>query len=187
MGNVVVKGIEVLEKTITLLGVDAGEFLSDYSHYEHVLMDGTLTCDDYYRHVEHVFGIKISGKPFSDLFDPYFNMPMVEIIDMLRDRGNRIVCASNTFAPHWNIIKEKGFDKVFDKCYLSHEIGFTKPSVAFFNYILKEEQVESKDVFFTDDYKENIIAAKKLGIKTLWYVKGYDDDKLKKSFKLDKS
>lgn len=184
MGNVVIKGIEVLDQTTKLLGVDAGEFLSDYHHYAHVLMDGTLTCDDYYKHAEHVFGIKIKGKPFSDFFDPYFNMPMVEIIDMLRNRGNRIVCASNTYAPHWKIISEKGLDKVFDKCYLSHEIGLTKPSAAFFNYILKEENAEAKDVFFTDDYKENIDAAKKLGMKTFWYNKGYDDLKLKTAFKL---
>lgn len=184
MGNVVIKGIDVNEKTVKLLGIDAEEFYSDYRHYDFVLMDGTLSVDKYYRHLEHVFNIKVQGKPFSDFFDPYFNMPMIEIIDELRKRGNRIVCASNTFAPHWDIIKAKGFDKVFDKCYLSHEMGLTKPSVAFFNAVMKEEGVKPSEVFFTDDYKENIDAAQKLGINTFWYVKGYDDSKLKKVFGL---
>lgn len=178
MGNVVIKGIEVLDQTIKLLGVDAKEFLLDYHHYDHVLMDGTLSLDDYYRHAEHVFGIKISGKPFSDLFNPYFNQPMVEIINKLRADGNRVVCASNTYEPHWTVIQNKGLDKVFDKCYLSHEIGITKPSKSFFNYILEHENTKAQDAFFTDDYKENIDNAAEMGFKTFWYEKGFDDSKL---------
>lgn len=185
MGNVVIKGIDVNEKTIELLGVDAEEFYSDYRHYDFVLMDGTLSVDDYYSHLEKVFGIKVPGKPFGDFFHPHFNEPMVEIINELRKRGNRVVCASNTFKPHWDVIQDLGLDKVFDKCYLSHEMGLTKPSVAFFKAVLKEEGVEPKDVFFTDDYKENIDGANKLGMNTFWYVKGYDDSKLKKVFGLE--
>ena len=107
---------------------------------------------------------------------------MVDIIDKLRKNGNRIVCASNTFEPHWTIIEKLGLSKVFDKCYLSHEIGLTKPSRAFFEYVLENENVKPQDVFFTDDYKENIDAANKMGINTFWYVKGYDDSKLEKVY-----
>lgn len=182
MGNVVIKGIDVLDKTEKLLGIDAEEFLLDYRHYDFVLMDGTLSCDDYYRHLEKVFQVKVPGKPFSDFFNPHFNEPMVEIIKKLKAEGNRIICASNTFEPHWSIIREKGLDKYFDKCYLSHEMGLTKPSKAFFNSILKQENVEPSQVFFTDDYKENIDAASAMGINTFWYVKGYDDSKLGKVY-----
>lgn len=178
MGNVVIKSIEVLDQTIELLGVDAKEFLLDYHHYDHVLMDGSLSLDDYYKHVEHVFGIKVLGKPFSDLFNPHFNQPMVDIIKKLKTNGNRVVCGSNTYEPHWTVIQNKGLDKVFDKCYLSHEIGLTKPSKAFFNYILEQEHVDASDVFFTDDYLENIETAQSLGINTFWYKKGFDDSKL---------
>lgn len=182
MGNVVIKGIDVLKPTVDLLGLDEEEFMRDYRFYDHPLMDGALTCDDYYKHLEHVFNVKVSGKPFSDLFKPFFNQPMVDVIDYLHSKGRRVVCASNTFKPHWDVIEKLGFDKVFDKCYLSHEIGMTKPSKAFFNYILRCENAEPSDVFFTDDYKENIDAASSMGIKTLWYVKGYDDSKLMKVF-----
>lgn len=184
MGNVVIKDIDVLEKIIKLLGIDAEEFLSDYGHYAFPLMDGTVTCDRYYKHLEHVFGIRIEGKPLSDNFSPCFNLPMVEILDELRNRGNRIICASNTYKPHWDKIEKVGFDKVFDRCYLSHEIGLTKPSKAFFEYILKEENVSADNAFFTDDYKENIDAAQKLGFKTFWYYKGFDDSKLRSVFGL---
>lgn len=185
MGNVVIKGIDVNEKTVKLLGIDAEEFYSDYRHYDFVLMDGTLSVDDYYRHLERVFDIKIKSKPFSDFFNPHFNEPIIEIIKELKKRGNRVICVSNTFAPHWDVIVEKGLDKFFDKCYLSHEMGLTKPSAAYFNAVMKAENVKPQDVFFTDDYKENIDAAQKLGMNTFWYVKGYDDTKLKKVYGLE--
>lgn len=178
MGNVAIKGIEFLEKTISLLGVCAPEFLLDYAHYNHVLMEGLLSDEDYYRHVEHAFGIKVPGRPLSDFFNPRFNQPVVKVISALRSDGHRIICASNTFEPHWSIIQKRGLDVLFDKCYLSHEMGVTKPSAAFFRHIMKSENVQPEEMMFIDDMKENIDAAKQLGIKTLWYHAGYDDSTL---------
>ncbi len=182
MGNVVVKGINVLDKTAELLSVDTQEFFRDYRYYDHPLMDGTLTCDEYYRHLEHIFNVKVQGKPFSDFFKPYLNEPMVRVIEKLKVQGNRVVVGSNTFKPHWDIIESFGFDRFFDRCYLSHEMGMTKPAKAFFEYILKEEKVAPRDVFFTDDYKENIDAAASLGINTFWYEKDFDDTELENIF-----
>lgn len=47
MGNVVIKDIDVLDKTISLLGVGAPEFLLDYAHHSHILMEGLLSDEDY--------------------------------------------------------------------------------------------------------------------------------------------
>lgn len=182
MGNVVIKDIDVLDKTISLLGVSASEFLLDYAHHSHILMEGLLSDNDYYRHVEHAFGIKVPGRPLSDFFNPRFNPPAVKAIGALRSAGHRIVCASNTFEPHWSIIKKRGLDAVFDKCYLSHEMGLTKPSAAFFRHIMKSEDVQPEEMMFIDDMKENIDAAKQLGIRTLWYHAGCDDSVLMTNF-----
>lgn len=178
MGNVTIRGIEVLDQTIELLGVDADEFNADYEHYVYPLMEGLLTCDDYYRHVEHVFGVKVPGKPFSDFFKPYFNKPMVEVFQMLKARGERIICASNTFEPHWTIIQNLGLDRYFDKCYLSHEMGLSKPSKAYFQALMKEEGVEPKDIVFTDDTLDNIEAATRMGMNAILYHKDMDGDLL---------
>ncbi len=182
MGNVVIKGIDVFEETIKLLGVDAGEFLFDYNHYVFPLMEGSMSIDSYYRHLEHVFGVKIDSNPFGDFFNPYFNLPVVEILKELHRRGERVICASNTYAPHWEVIKQKNLDKFFDYAYLSHELGLSKPFEAFFKYISEKEGVDYSDMYFMDDYEENIVAASKLGIKTFWYKKGFDDSKLFASY-----
>lgn len=184
MGNVVVKDIYVLEETAELLGVDSRELFLDYKYYDHPLMDGVIHPDDYYKHLEHVFDVKVPGKPFSDFFHPKLNEPMVQVIEKLKAQGHRIVAGSNTFKPHWDIIEKLGYDRFFDRCYLSHEMGITKPLTSFFKYILKEEKYDACDTFFTDDFKENIDAAASLGIKTLWYRKDFDDSQLLKAFNL---
>lgn len=184
MGNVVIRNIEVNHKAVELLGVNPEEFSLDYEHYQFPLMDGTISVDAYYRHLEAIFGIKVPGAPFSDLFEPVFNEPMVKVIEKLKVRGNRIICVSNTFQPHWDVIQGRKLDKYFDKVYLSHEIGITKPSPLCFKRVLREENVEAKDVMFTDDREENVVAAGKLGMKTFLYSFSKTEEELKKAFSL---
>lgn len=182
MGNVVVRNIEVNHKAIELLGVDPEEFLLDYEHYAFPLMEGALSVDEYYRHLEHVFGVKVPGAPFSDFFAPVFNEPMVRIIKALKARGNRVICLSNTFQPHWDVIEERKLDQYFDAVYLSHEMRLSKPSAAFFNKVLEKEGVEARDVFFTDDRDENVEAAAKLGMKTFRYSFSVSDAELERIY-----
>ena len=52
-------------------------FELDYNHYVFPMMDGFIPVEAYYRHLEETFSITVPGAPFSDLFDPSFNEPMV--------------------------------------------------------------------------------------------------------------
>lgn len=178
LGNVVLKNIDFRERMIELLGIDAKEFLVEYRHYDFPIMDGNYDIHDFYRHLEHVFGVKVPGDPFKDLFHPVENKPVVDLVKVLRADGRRVACATNNCTPHWNLICERGWDKLFDACYVSHLIGLTKPSRAFFDYVLSHEGVEGKDVVFLDDYEENIIGAKACGINALWYGTELLDDDL---------
>ena len=63
-------------------------------------------------------------------------------------------------------VKWKKFCNLFDKMYLSHEVGLRKPNTAIFEYILKEQNLQAHEVFFIDDSTEHIEGANKLGIKT---------------------
>jgi putative hydrolase of the HAD superfamily len=49
-------------------------------------------------------------------------------------------------------------------------MGITKPTRQFFEYILRSEGKSNVDTFFVDDYEENVVAARKLGIATFHYV-----------------
>jgi len=94
----------------------------------------------------------------------------LQLIKKLKDNHN-IYLLSNTNAIHINAFKEQLGDKkwlafceLFDKMYLSHELGLRKPDVKIFEYILKEQKLKAEEVFFIDDSPQHIAGAKKLGI-----------------------
>lgn len=170
MGNVVIKNIHVLLPVAAEWNIPVEDFLADYRQYDFPLMDGSISTQAYWRHIECKFGIKVQGEPFAKHFSPVLNPPMVTLLKKLRSMGKRVVCGSNTFAAHWDILKGMGFIELFDAVYPSHELGMSKPARQYFHYILDHEGKTVTQAFFVDDYLENIEAAQKLGIDTLHYI-----------------
>ena len=94
----------------------------------------------------------------------------VHLIKKLKN-NHTIYLLSNTNAIHIDAFKKQlgnkkwlSFCKLFDKMYLSHELGLRKPDVKIFEYILKEQKLKAEEVFFIDDSPQHIASAKKLGI-----------------------
>ena len=86
-------------------------------------------------------------------------------------RNHTIFLLSNTNAIHINAFKKQlgdkkwlEFCKLFDKMYLSHEVGLRKPDIEIFEYILTEQKLIGEEVFFIDDSPQHIASAKKIGI-----------------------
>lgn len=181
MGDVVIKGIRVVEKTALALGLDPELFAEDVAHYSYPMMDGEISIKQYYAHAERVFGKKFDSDPLKSLFTPYLNEPMARVLEKLRKEcpGSRIVCGTNTHDEHWSVVCGHGWDKFFDKCYCSHLIHLTKPFPVFYSYILEHEGVAARDAFFIDDYAVNIQGAKSIGLDGLLYD---DDTKLAEVF-----
>ena len=94
----------------------------------------------------------------------------VQLIRKLK-KNHAIYLLSNTNAIHIDAIKKQlgnrkwlAFCKLFDRMYLSHELGLRKPNVKIFEYILKEQKLKAEEVFFIDDSPQHIAGAKKIGI-----------------------
>jgi len=94
------------------------------------------------------------------------------VIQSLKKKHS-IYLLSNTNTIHLDTFKKKlgrvrwlRFYNLFDKMYLSHEMGLRKPNAAIFEYILEEQNLKPEEVFFIDDSSEHIEGANKLGIKT---------------------
>ena len=80
---------------------------------------------------------------------------------------------SNTNSIHISCFKNnltetewKIFESAFNKIYFSYKIGMRKPSVEIFEYVLKENHLQAKNVLFIDDSIQHINAAQKIGIVT---------------------
>lgn len=185
MGNVVVKNITMLGKIARRLGLDKEEFVADYRDYDFAMMDGTLSIEAYWEHIYTKFGLKVEGNPFASEFNPHFNDEMVAVIKRLRAQGKRVVCGSNTFAPHWEILERMGALALFDKAYASHEMGVSKPHRQFYEFIIAQEKGSNATTYFVDDMEENITASATLGIKSLLYADSIElsaSEKLKRVF-----
>lgn len=108
-----------------------------------------------------------------------WNMTLLDIpkvrIDLLKKakKEYNTFLLSNTNDIHIEAIykmMEKEFnlpslDPLFDKVYLSYEIGLRKPEPEIFQKVLNDNNLKAEETLFIDDREEHTIAAEKLGIK----------------------
>jgi HAD superfamily hydrolase (TIGR01509 family) len=169
LGGVVVKNITMLGSIARRFGLDRTQFFTDYFHYEFPLMEGFVSSEQYWERVAEHFDINVDDDPFAAAFKPTINDEMVNVIKGLRERGRRVVCASNTFDSHWKILEEMGVLDLFDVPYASHLLGITKPKHRFFSLILEAEAAAVQKAYFIDDSEENVSAARAMGLSSLLY------------------
>jgi putative hydrolase of the HAD superfamily len=91
-------------------------------------------------------------------------------LDMLLDlrRKHRLYLLSNTNPIHWEYAKKNIFERnglklkdYFDECFLSYEIGLTKPDSDIFEYVINEAQIFARETLFIDDSELNTDAARR--------------------------
>ena len=178
LGGVTLDNVDIRPEWLSQIKVDKDEFYHTYNEYIWPIMDGTITTESFYRHLESYFGIKIEGEPFLEYFHPVLNHDVVDTIKRLREDGNRVVTGTNNCTPHWEYIKKKGWNRLFDACYPSQEIKLSKPYSSFYNYILEKENYCASDAVMIDDGKENIEGAKRVGMKAFLLTPEFDRKKL---------
>jgi putative hydrolase of the HAD superfamily len=87
---------------------------------------------------------------------------------------------SNTNQRHIEVIDglvarqygRKSISNWFIKAYYSFETGYRKPHPRAYQMILEEQGLVAEQTLMVDDLKENIEAAGRLGMKTLWLNPG---------------
>jgi glucose-1-phosphatase len=115
-----------------------------------------------------------------DTYEERFN-----ILEGLRKQF-RIYLLSNTNSIHIDWVRDylhKNFglerwDSLFDKQYLSYEIGLRKPNKDIYEYVLKDIQKEPQECLFIDDSYANIKGAASAGIHTLLALHPLDQEML---------
>lgn len=115
----------------------------------------------------------------------------IELLKALRKKY-RLFMLSNTSSIHINevnkILKattgDPSLDVLFDKVYVSYEMGVMKPDPKIYLQVLEEQNLVPEETLFLDDNADNIKAAIPLGIDTilveapvtiLEYLKDYVD------------
>ena len=88
----------------------------------------------------------------------------------------RLFLLSNTNEIHYPEYTKELQDKfhyeslcvLFDKAYLSFEVGLRKPDPDFYKMVLQENNLDPSETLFIDDSIQNLEPAKKLGIHTFF-------------------
>jgi len=94
----------------------------------------------------------------------------------------RTFLMSNTNIIHYNVymqeLKQKfgygSLSELFEKVYLSFELGMRKPDPDFFRLIIKENDLNPAETVFIDDSEQNLPPAKNMGIQTIFLNKNID-------------
>jgi epoxide hydrolase-like predicted phosphatase len=89
---------------------------------------------------------------------------MAEIIERLHQAGYTVSLMSNTHDIHARSNNLRGFYDIFDYVFLSNEIGFIKPDMEKYKYVIKKLETKPKKCVFIDDKIQNLVPARELGI-----------------------
>ncbi len=81
----------------------------------------------------------------------------------------KLAVISNAPSRYREELKKEGILEYFSTITLSEEIGFNKPDAELFEITLSNLGVRADEVIFIDDSYDNIVAAEKLGITTVYY------------------
>ncbi len=101
---------------------------------------------------------------------------MIQKIGELRAKGIKCCLASNQEKLRAAYLaNEMGFEKVFDKIFISAHIGHKKPLVEFFEYIAGHlEGIKKEEILVWDDKDTNVDAARAFGFQAEAF-RGFED------------
>ncbi len=134
-----------------------------------MLSNGEITVEKFWQIFSARSGIPVTTDWWHWLFHPKLNEDTVKIIKKLREKGNRVVCGTNTIDSHYQNHLERGDYAYFDQTYASNYMGVSKPCEDFWSIILLAEGVSPLETVFIDDKKENVEAAARFGIKSILF------------------
>lgn len=130
---------------------------------------GRITEREFWEKAGDALGKKIDTPWWEFFFHPELDRESAVLIRELKEAGHRVVCGTNTIWAHYYNHLSRGDYALFDQTYASQQMGVMKPDTRFWELILLSEGYEARDAFFTDDRKENVEAAARLGINAvLW-------------------
>jgi glucose-1-phosphatase len=168
-------------KAFKELGIDKFDEFFTQSAQVHLFdhMDtGEITPEDFRNEIRKISGVGMSDDDIDNAWNamlldfPSNKIPLLESVKS----HYRTFLLSNTNAIHYpaysKSLKEttgiESLASLFEKQYLSHEIGLRKPHVEAFEFVIKHNQLKPEETLFFDDTMIHIQGARKAGIHAYW-------------------
>lgn len=96
----------------------------------------------------------------------------IDVVAALKRRGLYLALVSNMLLPGALLrakLPQAGALDLFDQVVVSSDIGFIKPHQGIFNHALAQSELNAGETIFVGDtYAQDIVGAKRAGMKTVW-------------------
>jgi putative hydrolase of the HAD superfamily len=96
---------------------------------------------------------------------------VLALIGKLRQRGILCALATNQQSYRAKYMRHTlGYDSVFERSFYSHELGFMKPDVRYFEAIVASLPFPPEQVLFIDDLAKNVASALSVGLRAEQFI-----------------
>ena len=130
---------------------------------------GTCTPEDFAAGVVADWGLSLTGEAFLTEFREWLVGPLPgaeDLVSRTRAAGVPVAVLSNTNKVHWEAGASQGpLVSMFDRAFLSFEVGMVKPDREIFERVVDHFDVEPAQVLFLDDNRINVDAARAAGLQ----------------------
>ncbi len=131
---------------------------------------GKISPEDFYIQVKEMLDLKLSYASFIPIWNDIFflspkNRSIFRLVNILR-AGYKTALLSNINTLHYEYLKQNfPVFGVFDRIFLSFELGLIKPDKEIYNLVIQELKVSPQEIFYTDDRADLVESAKTFGIR----------------------
>lgn len=131
---------------------------------------GKISPEDFYIQVKQMLDLKLSYDSFIPIWNDIFfltpkNRSIFRLVNILR-AGYKTALLSNINTLHYEYLKKRfPVFGVFDKIFLSFELGLIKPDKEIYNLVIRQLKVCPQEIFYTDDRADLVESAKTSGIR----------------------
>jgi putative hydrolase of the HAD superfamily len=160
-------GVQALHASCSISRDQFEEVLWDESwirRYER----GEISTTDFHDYLCRTANLQMALPDFRATWSSVFLPDLIvseELLVALK-RNYPLILVSNTNEAHFEFVRSRyGVVDYFDRHVLSYKVGSLKPDRKIFEYAIAASNLPAEALFFTDDREENIVAAKKLGMR----------------------
>lgn len=139
---------------------------------------GAITIDEMFEEISLV-----SGKDTAIIKQEWFDLAVIntELVDFIKSINckYKVYLLSNAISDFiFPVLKKNNLEILFEKIYISSEIRRVKPTREFFDYCLKDANLNPSEAIFIDDNIDNVKGAQEAGIDGVLFennIKFYED------------
>jgi putative hydrolase of the HAD superfamily len=135
-------------------------------------MVGEITTAQHWEFIDQELGLPDGS---IDQFEKEFwggdhlDQVLIEFIAGLRS-GYQTALLSNAWDNLRHLLEDLWeVDHVFDRIFVSAEIGAAKPDPAIYQFVFQELQRKPEEIVFIDDFEVNVTAARELGMQAILF------------------